>query len=40
MTFAEQFGRNLARVRREADMSQDDVAVGASVHRTEISQIE
>lgn len=40
MNVAEQFGRNLARVRREADMSQDNLAVGASVHRTEISQVE
>jgi transcriptional regulator with XRE-family HTH domain len=37
---AARFGDNLARVRREADMSQDELAVRASVHRTEISQLE
>ena len=33
-------GDNLKRVRREAGVSQDEVAVRASVHRTEISQLE
>jgi transcriptional regulator with XRE-family HTH domain len=37
---AGQFGDNLARVRREADLSQDELSVRASVHRTEISQLE
>jgi transcriptional regulator with XRE-family HTH domain len=37
---AGRFGDNLARVRREADMSQDELSVRASVHRTEISQLE
>jgi transcriptional regulator with XRE-family HTH domain len=37
---AEQFGDNLARVRREADLSQDELGVRASVHRTEIGQLE
>jgi transcriptional regulator with XRE-family HTH domain len=37
---AEQFGDNLKRVRREADFSQDELSVRASVHRTEISQLE
>jgi transcriptional regulator with XRE-family HTH domain len=37
---AEQFGENLARTRREADMGQDELALRASVHRTEISQLE
>jgi transcriptional regulator with XRE-family HTH domain len=37
---AEQVGDNLARIRKEADMSQDETSVGASGHRTEISQIE
>jgi transcriptional regulator with XRE-family HTH domain len=37
---AGQFGDNLARVRREADLSQDELAVRASVHRTEVSQLE
>jgi transcriptional regulator with XRE-family HTH domain len=34
------FDDNLARVRREADLSQDELSVRASVHRTEISQLE
>jgi transcriptional regulator with XRE-family HTH domain len=37
---AEQFGDNLARIRRCADLSQDELSVRASVHRTEISQLE
>ncbi|MCW2989380.1 MAG: transcriptional regulator, family [Solirubrobacterales bacterium] len=37
---AARFGDNLIRVRREADVSQDELAVRASVHRTEISQLE
>jgi transcriptional regulator with XRE-family HTH domain len=37
---AERFGENLARIRREADMSQDVLAARASVHRTAISQLE
>lgn len=37
---AERFGDNLSRVRREADIGQDELAVRASVHRTEISQLE
>lgn len=37
---AARFGDNLARIRRAADMSQDALSVGASVHRTEISQLE
>jgi transcriptional regulator with XRE-family HTH domain len=34
------FGDNLARLRRQADVSQDELATKASVHRTEISQLE
>ena len=34
------FGDNLARIRRAADVSQDELSVRASVHRTEISQLE
>ncbi len=34
------FGDNLARERRAADLSQDDLSALASVHRTEISQVE
>lgn len=37
---AGRFGDNLARLRRSADMSQDELSVRASVHRTEISQLE
>lgn len=34
------FGDNLARVRRAGDVSQDELAIRSSVHRTEISQLE
>ncbi|HEX7279694.1 MAG TPA: helix-turn-helix transcriptional regulator [Solirubrobacterales bacterium] len=37
---AAQFGDNLARQRKLADLSQDDVSVRASLHRTEVSQLE
>jgi len=40
MDIAAKFGDNLARVRRGAGMSQDELSVRASVHRTEISQLE
>jgi transcriptional regulator with XRE-family HTH domain len=40
MDVAAQFGDNLVRARRSADMSQDELSVRASVHRTEISQLE
>ena len=40
MNVAEQFGDNLKRVRKEAALSQDELSVRASVHRTEISQLE
>ena len=40
LDIAARFGDNLKRVRAAADMSQDDVAIKASVHRTEISQLE
>lgn len=40
MRVAERFGDNLKRQRKLADMSQDETAVRAGVHRTEISQIE
>ena len=40
MTVAQQFGSNLARLRKRADMSQEELAWGASVHRTEVSQLE
>lgn len=34
------FGDNLARIRRRTGLSQDELAVRASTHRTEISQLE
>lgn len=37
---AAQFGDNLIRQRKLADISQDELSVRASVHRTEISQLE
>jgi transcriptional regulator with XRE-family HTH domain len=37
---AARFGDNLARCRKRADLSQDELSVRASVHRTEISQLE
>jgi len=40
VSIAERFGRNLARIRRAANVSQDELSVRASVHRTEISQLE
>lgn len=40
MNAAQRFGKNLARLRKLADMSQDEVSVRAGVHRTEVSQLE
>lgn len=40
MSVAEQFGRNLARCRRAAGLSQEDVSFLAGLHRTEVSQLE
>jgi transcriptional regulator with XRE-family HTH domain len=40
VSVAEQFGANLARIRKRADMSQETLAWGASLHRTEISHLE
>jgi transcriptional regulator with XRE-family HTH domain len=37
---AASFGHNLARCRRRADLSQEVLGVRASLHRTEISQLE
>jgi transcriptional regulator with XRE-family HTH domain len=37
---AERFAANLFRIRRSADLSQEELAVMASLHRTEISQLE
>ena len=40
MSLAKQFGANLARIRKRAGVSQEELAWGASVHRTEISHVE
>ncbi len=40
MDIAARFGDNLVRCRKQADLSQDELSVRASVHRTEISQLE
>lgn len=37
---AAQFGDNLARARRRTGLSQEDLSFLASLHRTEISQVE
>jgi DNA-binding XRE family transcriptional regulator len=37
---ARRFGKNLARNRKRADLSQEELSLDASVHRTEISQLE
>jgi transcriptional regulator with XRE-family HTH domain len=37
---ARKFGENLARCRKRADLSQEELGVRASLHRTEISQLE
>ena len=40
MDIAATFGDNLARCRREADVTQEELSVRASLHRTEVSQLE
>jgi transcriptional regulator with XRE-family HTH domain len=37
---ARQFGENLSRQRKLADLSQEETAIRAGVHRTEVSQLE
>jgi transcriptional regulator with XRE-family HTH domain len=37
---ARRFGQNLRRARKRAAMSQEELAIGASLHRTEIGLIE
>jgi transcriptional regulator with XRE-family HTH domain len=37
---AAHFGANLSRCRKRADLSQEELSVRASLHRTEISQLE
>lgn len=40
MSVAKQFGANLARIRKRSGLSQEEVGWRASVHRTEVSQLE
>ena len=40
MDLAGQFGDNLTRVRKQAGLSQEQLGYWASLHRTEISQLE
>jgi transcriptional regulator with XRE-family HTH domain len=40
MKVADQFGRNLAYCRRRAKLSQEELAVRASLHRTAVGQLE
>jgi len=40
MELAERFGKNLRRARKAAGMSQEAVAIRASVHRTEVGLLE
>jgi transcriptional regulator with XRE-family HTH domain len=40
MTVAEQIGLNLRKIRRRADMSQDDLARRSGIHHSEISLLE
>jgi transcriptional regulator with XRE-family HTH domain len=38
--FANRIGENLTRLRKAADLSQDDLGYMAEIHRTEVSQLE
>ena len=40
MSVARQFGANLARARKASGLTQDEAGHRASVHRTEVSQLE
>lgn len=40
MSVAKQFGDNLALIRKRSGLSQEEVGWRASVHRTEVSQLE
>lgn len=40
MSIAERFGENLRRARKDADLSQEEVGIRASLHRTEIGLLE
>lgn len=37
---ARHFGKNLARIRKEADVSQEELGFLASLHRTEVGMLE
>ncbi len=37
---SDRFAANLVRIRKEADLSQEELAIMASLHRTEISLLE
>lgn len=40
MTVAQQFGTNLARLRERSGITQEELAFGASLHRTEVGLLE
>lgn len=40
MTVADQFAANLARIRKQAGISQEELGFRASLHRTEIGMLE
>lgn len=40
MDIAARFGKNIARCRRRAGYSQEELSIRASLHRTEVSQLE
>lgn len=40
MDIATRFGKNIARCRRHAGFSQEELSIRASLHRTEVSQLE
>lgn len=40
MDVAARFGKNLTRCRRQADLSQEELGIRASLHRTEIGILE
>ncbi len=40
MNVAQRFGKNLARCRKDAHLSQEETAVRASLHRTAVGQLE
>lgn len=40
MDIAARFGQNIARCRKRAGQSQEELSIRASLHRTEVSQLE